>query len=302
MRRRGRWIRTALALGLLLLGGCQQQEELPRVRLWALAPPEVSPAGGDGQTPLRLAVALTISPQQAYQLYGDLAEALGRKIGRPIHLILRRTFAEVNDLVRSRQADMAYLCSRGFLQGRADYGLTALAVPEVRARHRESSYVIALAEGEVGSPAELEGKAFAFADPPCAPDPFPLGHKGRRPEAFFKRTLAITGHDRSIRAVAEGLVDGALVDGLVYARLALTDPALTAKTKVIGETAAYMNPPIAVHSGLDPALRENLRRALLTFHEEHAGRAVLARLGIDRFVAPGSEVGGRPGSGRRGDR
>ena len=272
------------------------------MRLWALAPPEVSPAGGDGQTPLRLAVALTISPQQGHQLYGDLAEALGRKIGRPIHLILRRTFAEVNDLVRSRQAEVVHLCSRGFLQGAADFGLTALAVPQVAGRQTHPAYVIASAETEIASLGQLEGKTFAFADPPCASGPFPAGREGQRPETFFTRKLIITSHDRAIRAVAEGLVDGALVDGLVYARLALTDPALTAKTKVIGETAAYMNPPIAVHSGLDPALRENLRRALLTFHEEQAGRAVLARLGIDRFVAPGSEVGGRPGSGRRGDR
>src|SRR3989304_4372012 len=116
MRRRGRRIRTARVLGLLL-GGCPQPGELPRVRLWALAPPEVTPPGGEGPAPLRFAIAHTISPQQGYQLYGDLAEALGDKIGRPVHLIFRRTFSEVTDLVRSRQAELAHLCSRGFLQG-----------------------------------------------------------------------------------------------------------------------------------------------------------------------------------------
>ena len=290
-RGRGRGIRTALVLGLLLLGGCQQQEELPRVRLWALAPPEVPPPGGEGPAPLRFAIALTISPQQGYQLYGDLAEALGDKIGRPVHLIFRRTFSEVTDLVRSRQAELAHLCSRGYLQGRADFGLTAVAVPQVGGRSTYPAYVIVSRESDIASPRELEGKIFSFADPPCAPVPVPLEGRGQRPEAFFGRKLSIMSHDRAVRAVAEGLADGALVDGLVYGRLAVTDPALTAKTKVIEATAPYLNPPIAAHPGLDPALRESLRRALLTLHEEPAGRTVLSRLGIERFVAPPREAG-----------
>jgi len=38
-------------------------------------------------------------------------------------------------------------------------------------------------------------------------------------------------------------------------------------------------------------LRESLRRALLTLHEEPAGRTVLSRLGMERFVAPPRETG-----------
>src|SRR3990172_3019779 len=293
---------AALFLGIFLLAGCSEREEPQRVRLWALAPPEFTQAEVDGLAPLRFAVALTISPQVGYRLYGDLTEAMGRKFGRPVHLLLRRTFSEVNDLLRSRQSEVAQLCSRGFLQGRADFGVTALAVPIVNGRKSYPSYVIVSAESEIGTPAELKGKSFAFADPLCAPEPFSVGRGRQRPEAFFGRKLAITSHDRAIRAVAEGLVDGALVDGLVYARLALTDPGQITKTKVIGETAPYMNPPVAVHPALDPTLKEALTRAFLTLHEEQTGRAALIRLGIDRFVAPLDQRGGRPGSGRRGGR
>jgi phosphonate transport system substrate-binding protein len=290
----------AAAIVLILffgISGCREREELPRVRLWALAPPEIIQAEGGGLAPLRFAVALTISPQEGYRLYGDLSEVLGQKIGRPVHLILRRTFSEVNDLVRSREADLAQLCSRGFLQGRADFGLIAVAVPVVDGQTSHPSYVIVSAESEISTLGELKGKTFAFADPLCAPEPFSVGRGRQKPEAFFGRKLTITPHDRAVRAVAEGLMDGALVDGLVYARLTLADPRRIARTKVIGETALYMNPPIAVHPGLDPVLRENLRRVLFTLHEEKTGRAVLTQLGIDRFVAP---IGGHPGSGRRG--
>lgn len=291
---------AALSLGVVLLAGCSEREEPQRVRLWALAPPEVTTTGGDGEASLRFVVALTISPQEGYKLYGDLTEALAQKIGRPIHLILRRTFSEVNDLLRSRQAELAQLCSRGFLQGRADFGVTALAVPIVNGRKSHPSYVIVSAESEIGTLGELKGKTFAFADPICAPELFLAGRGAQRLQGFFKRKLAITSHNRAIRAVAEGLVGGALVDGLVYARLALTDPGQITKTKVIGETAPYMNPPIVVHPALDPALRENLRRAFLALHTEQRSQAVLTRLGIDRFVAPGSELSRLSASGERG--
>lgn len=276
---------AALAVALLLFAGCSEREELPRVRLWALAPPEVTPIGAEDEAPLRFAVALTISPQQGYQLYGDLAAALGRKIGRPVHLVLRRTFSEVNDLVRGRQVDVAHLCGRGFLRGRADFGLAALVVPEARGRRTHPSFVIVSAESEIAAPSELQEKTFAFADPVCAPEPFPGGRRVQPQESFFKRRVAITGHDRTIRAVAEGLVDGALVDGLVYARLALAEPVQIARTKPVGETAPYVN-PVAVHPALDPGLKREIGRAFLSLHEEQEGRAVLARLGIDRFVPP----------------
>jgi ABC-type phosphate/phosphonate transport system substrate-binding protein len=56
-----------------------------------------------------------------------------------------------------------------------------------------------------------------------------------------------------------------------------------------------------VHPGLDPEFREELRRAFVTLDAEERGRAVLARLGIDRFEAPTSEAESRPtSSGRRG--
>jgi hypothetical protein len=46
----------------------------------------------ENATPLHFAVALTISSQEGYQLYGDLAEVLDQKVGRPVPLILRRSW------------------------------------------------------------------------------------------------------------------------------------------------------------------------------------------------------------------
>ena len=265
----------------VLLQGCSEREEVPKVRLWALAPPEVASIKPESPPPLRFAVALTISPQEGYQLYQDFTEVLGLRIKRSVHLVLRGSLSEVNDLMRNHQADLALLCARGFLQGHAEFGLAALAVPELRGWTSYPSYIVVSAESEITSLTELRGKTMAFADPLCTPEPFPLLGSGRFPIRY---------HDRAIRAIGEGLADGALVDGLVYTWMALREPAKMQKTKVIGETARYINPPLAVHPRMDAMLKENLRKALLTFHQDERDRAVLTRLGVDRFVKPAGAV------------
>ena len=268
---------------ILLVGisGCSKRERIEKVRLWALAPPEVTSIKPESPPPLRFAVALTISPQEGYQLYRDFTEVLGLRIKRSVHLVLRGSLSEVNDLMRSHQAELAQLCARGFLQGHADFGLAALAVPELRGWKSYPSYVVVPAESEITSLTELRGKTVAFADPLCTPEPFPLLGPGRFPIRY---------HDRAIRAVGEGLADGALVDGLVYTWMALREPAKMHETKVVGQTARYINPPVAVLPRMDPVMKENLRKALLTFHQEERGRAVLTRLGVDRFVRPATAV------------
>ena len=270
-------ILTTLFFSVFLPQGCSKQEELPKVRLWALAPPETTSSQPASPPPLHFAVALTISPQAGYQLYRDFAEVLGRKINGSVQVVLRGSLSEVNDLIRSRQADMALLCARGFLQGHAGFGLTALAVPELRGWKSYPSYIVVPAESEIASLSQLTGKTMAFADPLCTPEPFPLLGPGRFPIRY---------HDRAINAIAEGLADGALVDGFVYTWMALKEPAKMQQSKVVGQTARYINPPLAVHPRMDATLKDNLRAALLTLHQDERGQAVLAKLGIDRFVTP----------------
>lgn len=287
---------TAIVLLLFLgLSGCRERDDLRKVRLWAQAPPEVTPLYEGDVVPLRFAIALTTSPQEGLRLYGELAEQLERMVGRPVHLMLRRTFSEVNDLVRSRQAEVVTLCHAGFLQGRADFGLEALAIPVVSGLTSYPSYFVVSAGSDVRSVTELSGRIFAFSQPPCLPDgrflPMGPGKGDERQAGFFRQSLRIHSHDRAIQAVAEGLVEGALVDGLVYERTARNYPGEAGKTRVIARTAPYGNPPIAVHPRLDPLLKEALRAGLLTLHEGETGRALLDRLGIDRFITPPSGRG-----------
>lgn len=259
--------------------------------MWALAPPEVTPLYRENVVPLRFAVALMISPREGFRIYGGLAEHLGKRLNRPVQLILRRTSSEVNDLVRSRQVEAAFLCGYGYIQGRKDFGLEALAVARVRGRTFYPAYIIAPADSEVETLEQLKGRVFAFADPVCSPGERAVPWERREAAgAFFERHLVIYGHDRATKAVAENLVDGAVVDGMVYEQVALSHPEEIAKTKVIGRSAPYGTPPIALHPRTNFRLKKELQGAFLAMHQDEEGRKVLQKLAVDRFVPPGDRT------------
>ena len=117
-----------------------------------------------------------------------------------------------------------------------------------------------------------------------------LRQAGETPESFFKHTIYTYSHDNSIAAVADGLVDGAAVDSLVYDFAVKDDPTLADRTRVIVRSDASAIPPVVVHPDLDTTQKAALRDMLLTMHQNEAGRDVLASLMIDQFVVIGDSA------------
>lgn len=248
------------------------------------APASVNP---DDRPPLRVAVAPIISLENSLDRYDGFVRLLGDRMGMHGTLVLRRTYAEVNDLLRTRRCEAGFICTYSFVKGEREFGLRALAVPVVGGETEYRSYVIV----QKGDPArnllDLAGHRFASADVGSTSGwIYPavwLLDRGRDPAAFFREHVVTGSHDLSVLAVAHGFVDAAAVDNIVYE--GMPDEAKAA-TRVIQRSPPFSMPPVCVHPSLEPAVRERLRAVLLTMHETPEGRAVLGPLKIDRFVAP----------------
>jgi phosphonate transport system substrate-binding protein len=111
-----------------------------------------------------------------------------------------------------------------------------------------------------------------------------LRQMGKSAEELFGRTIYTYSHDNSIRAVSDGLVDGAAVDSLVYEYALRQDSSLAARLRIIARSGANAIPPVVVRPTLDPGQKSILKQLFLTMHESPAGHAALAPLMIDRFV------------------
>ncbi|MBI3976734.1 MAG: phosphate/phosphite/phosphonate ABC transporter substrate-binding protein [Chloroflexi bacterium] len=281
----------AAVLLALVLAACAGPPRL-RVRLASPAGPAAGLAA-EAQArapavPLRIAVAGVVSPKETFRSYQELIASIGRRSGRPAELIQRPTYGEINALVRSGQADLAFVCTLAYVEGQREFGMELLAAPVVRGRAEYSSYVIVPSGSPARSLEDLRGTAFAFSDPLSntgryAPT-YELLRSGQSPETFFRRVIYTYSHDNSIRAVADRLVDGAAVDSLVYESAVERKPELGQRLRVIARIGPYPTPPVVVNPALPPDQKAALRAILLGLHEDPEGQRILAELGIDRFV------------------
>lgn len=290
MRKKGRgWAISALIL-LVLTAGCGEGEQPKKIRLSSGGKGEAALPTKGQRVSLRVAVAPVISPRESFKLYAALLDYISRKIERPVDFIQRRTYGEINELVRYGHADVAFVCDYAYVEGERDFGMRILVVPVVMGRETYHSYIIVPKESSARSLYDLLGKAFAFSDPLSSSGwlfPTHLLRKiGEKPETFFKRSVFTYSHDNTVKAVAEKLVDGGAVDSLVYEFMIARDPQYRERTKVIQKSEPWGNPPVVVHPKIDPALRERLQQVFLTMHENEEGRKVLAPLMIDRFILP----------------
>ncbi|MFQ5804020.1 MAG: phosphate/phosphite/phosphonate ABC transporter substrate-binding protein [Candidatus Methylomirabilales bacterium] len=288
-------------VGLLALTGCGQDNPYPQVTLKnKVALAGVRQTAGQSlvqphrESPLRVAIASILSPAKNLESYHGLLAYLERRLGRPVRLVQRMTYAEVNDLMKTGQIDMAFVCTLAYIEGQQEFGMELLVAPQIRDQTVYYSYLIVPKGSPVRSLTDLKGKAFAFSDPlsnsgRLAPT-FQLFRMGTTPDAFFGRTVFTYSHDNSVVAVADRLVDGAAVDSLVYDFLAKTEPDLTDKTRIVARWGPYGIPPVVVPSSLDPSLKERLRQVFLNMHRDVEGRGIINDLFIDRFVLVQDDV------------
>jgi phosphonate transport system substrate-binding protein len=238
---------------------------------------------------LRVGVAAILSPQGTVESYSELTAYLAEKMGRPVDLLQRRTYAEFNDMVEKSQVDLAFICTNSYVVGNEQFGMELLVAPEINGESVYYSQLIVPASSAAQSMADLRGKVFAFTDPMSFTGRiypvYLLQQMGETPERFFQRTFYTYSHDRAIEAVAAGVADGAAVDSLVLDYALQRNPELASRLRIIHTSAAFGIPPVVVPPTLSPRQKAQLRDLLLTMHEDTAGQAVLRELGIDRFVA-----------------
>jgi phosphonate transport system substrate-binding protein len=243
---------------------------------------------GHEAVPLRVAVAAVISPKGTVESYSPFLDYLETKLNRPIELVQRRTYLEVNDLIEHGEVDLAFVCTSAYVEGHDTFGMELLAAPQVKGETTYNSYLIVPTSSSANSMQDLRGKVFAFTDPiSLSGRVYPtylVDQLGFTPEEFFARTFFTYSHDEAIRAVAGGVADGAAVDSLVYEYAIARDPALAEKVRIIHRSPDFGIPPIVVSPFTRPQVRADLQSLLLDMSSDPAAQTALASMGVENFV------------------
>ena len=238
------------------------------------------------EPPLRVAMISVLNHARTEGYQSQMVRSLGRLLGRPVLLLHRRSYAEINQLLAKGDADVAFLSSGAYMVYGKKEDVRLLAMPERSGVNYYFSYVIVPRTSRIESLAELRGRRFVYVDPMSYSGYLELRaylrKMGEDPERFFRSSYFTYSHDDSLRAVADGLVDGGVIASLTYDYYQEYAPAMLEQVRIV---------QVLPGSGMGPVVaRRDLREAdavqeiLLHLDEDAEAKEAMEQLLIDRFV------------------
>jgi phosphonate transport system substrate-binding protein len=135
---------------------------------------------------------------------------------------------------------------------------------------------------------DLRGASFAYNEPGSMSGYYSMRYylaKIGEYGGFFGRLVESGGHVNSLRMILKGEVDTAAIDSMVMTPELQERPELASQTRVVEVLGPTPIPPWVIQSSLPEALRDQIRQALITMHEDEEGRKMLDSLQLKEFSA-----------------
>lgn len=241
----------------------------------------------------QLTLALTPSRDPtALQEAGDaFAKTLTRLSGTPIKAIVASDYAGVVEALRSRRVDLAFVHPVGYVLANREAGCQILVRDVWQGKIAYTARIYVLKGRGLTRLEDLRGRTIAFVDPASSSGyiyPMVLLMKRglvthRDPKSFFKEALFAGTHEAALRALLRGSVDAAAsFDAALQVHLK-GDPAAE-QIAHLAETPPIPEAGICARPGLDPAVHERLKTALLAIKKPEYAALLKQVYDIDGFV------------------
>ena len=232
------------------------------------------------EQPLRIAMISVLNHQTTDEYQHAMVRSIGRLLGRPVLLLHRRSYAEINQLLARGDADVAFLSSGAYMV----YGK--------KEDVRYFSYIIVPRTSPAQALSDLRGRRFVYVDPLSYSGYIELRARlrtmGEDPEHFFGSYYFTYSHDDSLRAVADGLVDGGVIASLTYDYYRVNAPAILDKIRLLEALPGSGMGPVVARRDLRDA--DAVQEILLHLNEDAEAKEAMQHLLIDRFVPPQPEL------------
>lgn len=237
--------------------------------------------------PIRFAMTPAFLHDQ-HALLAQWRVYLETRLKQPVEFVQRDRYRDTMDLLQQQKVEFAWICDYPFIMLKNDVRLMSVAINGSSPTYR--SYLIVPArDATTRSVMDLKDGVFAYADPYSNTGylvpRYEIKRQGADPTTFFKRTFFTWSHRKAIDAVAAGLAQGAAVDSFVWDSLAKVRPDITGKTRIAWQSEDYGFPPIVAQNQVSGADFKRMQAVLLGMTTEPEGRALLARLNLNGFIA-----------------
>lgn len=255
---------------------------------------ESSGQSDQNQSQIRIVMSAAFVSEAGVGIYDDISRYLGMKLERKVEFVSGFSYSTINSMLESGMADVGFICGLPYVMKRdkPQPSIDLLLAPVMKdAKYKDKpiyySYVIVHKDSKVDSFSALRGSRFVFNDEISNSGyNMPRAHLISLGETsgFFGKITRSGSHEESIRMVALGKADVSAVDSLVYDYDLAKNPEYVKQTKILKTLGPAGIPPVVVSTKTPLSLRKNIRDILLEMKNDPAGRAILEKALVDRFV------------------
>jgi phosphonate transport system substrate-binding protein len=242
-------------------------------------------------TPSMLSFANFLSPV-LHETYAYVTSYVGERAGHPATLHVGQSLEEFAS--QQRSADIGFLCGLLYVHAmrKPDCPFELLVAPVLQgARYQQRpiyySDVIVSSDSPYTSFVDLQGCTWAYNER--------ASHSGynlvyaslldrEKSLDYFAEMIATGSHLQSLQAVLAGRADATALDSHLLDVLLLQQPDLAKRIRVIDMLGPSTIPPIVISRELDHGLKQCVRAALISMHEDSHVAAELHKGCIERFV------------------
>ncbi len=243
----------------------------------------------DGSPPLRIGVIPYLPTDEMILEFNPIIKYLQEKINRQIFLTVAADYKSLAKLLDHSKIHLASFSHGSYelLSKGRDWEVVCRPVQSGQVYSRGS--IVVRTDSGVDDIMGLKGKSFAYVDRYSGTG-FVFANKifanlGLTPLQDFREVSYTHSHEASIRGLLEKRYEGtAVYDGAPLFLSELKSGVL----KVLAKTKPIPTDPIVVKTGLDTALKDSIRVAMLNMHEDEEGKKYLKALnkrrGTERFI------------------
>ena len=272
----------SICLCLTILTGCSETKT------------ENNPATNIQTAEARPSITIGLIPERniftQLDRYEPLADYLSKRVGADIKLKVLTRYGNIVDNFVSAGLDGAFFGSFTYTLAHAKLGVEPIARPEtVDGISTYYGLIMVRKDGGIKTAQDMKGKIFAFVDrATTAGYLLPLAYfkeNGIDNYRTFLREMYFAGtHEAAIYDVLNKKADICAAKDTVFTRLAARDRRLTNELVLLARSPDVPENGLAVRKNFDGALKNELKKALLSMDKDPEGIDVLKMFGARKFI------------------
>jgi len=225
--------------------------------------------------------------KQRFKLLGDY---LSNKTGATVEFTILSRYGNIVERFSGEKMDGAFFGSFTGALAIQRLGVVPLARPvNLDNTSTYHGYLFVRKDSGIKTVHNMKGKRMAYVEKATtAGYIFPRAYMREKgitdADHFFSESFFAGSHDAAIYAVLNRKADVGAAKHSIYDRVRIDDPRVDKELVVLAESPKVPSNGLCVRKGLDAALQQKLKQALLQLHTDPEGESVLKQFGALRFI------------------